>query len=95
MNAAPHHEPKTWKTSRLSPGFQKHKLFLTLLCLLAPIFFACGKTKQPAQTAATDKNGALQQHAAHVDWKTELAKAKAGIEKNPRSAFWHNQAGIA
>lgn len=30
-----------------------------------------------------------------VDWKAELAKAKAGIEKNPRSAFWHNQAGVA
>ena len=30
-----------------------------------------------------------------VDWKVELAKAKAGIEKNPKSAFWHNQAGIA
>ncbi len=29
-----------------------------------------------------------------VDWKAELAKAKAGIEKNPKSAFWHNQAGI-
>ena len=30
-----------------------------------------------------------------VDWKAELTKAKAGIEKNPKSAFWHNQAGIA
>jgi tetratricopeptide (TPR) repeat protein len=29
-----------------------------------------------------------------VDWKAELAKAKAGIEKNPKSAFWHNQAGV-
>jgi tetratricopeptide (TPR) repeat protein len=25
----------------------------------------------------------------------ELTKAKAGIEKNPKSAFWHNQAGVA
>jgi Flp pilus assembly protein TadD len=24
-----------------------------------------------------------------------LAKAKAGIEKNPKSASWHNQAGVA
>jgi tetratricopeptide (TPR) repeat protein len=30
-----------------------------------------------------------------VDWKAELAKAKAGIAKNPKSAFWHNQAGVA
>src|SRR5260370_14052778 len=30
-----------------------------------------------------------------IDWKAELAKAKAGIEKNPKSAFWHNQAGVA
>ena len=30
-----------------------------------------------------------------VGWKAELAKAKAGIEENPKSAFWHNQAGIA
>jgi tetratricopeptide (TPR) repeat protein len=30
-----------------------------------------------------------------VDWRAELAKAKAGIEKNPKSAFWNNQAAIA
>jgi tetratricopeptide (TPR) repeat protein len=29
------------------------------------------------------------------DWKAELAKAKVGIEKNPKSAFWHSQAGVA
>jgi len=38
----------------------------------------------------------LAQHGTvTVDWKAELAKAKAGIEKDPRSAFWHNQAGVA
>ena len=38
----------------------------------------------------------LAQHGTvTVDWKAELAKAKAGIEKNPKSAFWHNQAGVA
>ncbi|HKN25007.1 MAG TPA: hypothetical protein VJX72_09190 [Candidatus Acidoferrum sp.] len=38
----------------------------------------------------------LAQHATvAVDWKAELAKAKAGIEKNPKSSFWHNQAGVA
>jgi len=36
-----------------------------------------------------------QRGSVAVDWKAELAKAKAGIEKNPRSAFWHNQAGVA
>jgi tetratricopeptide (TPR) repeat protein len=30
-----------------------------------------------------------------VDWKAELTKAKAGIRNNPKSAFWHNQAGVA
>jgi len=30
-----------------------------------------------------------------VDWKAELAKAKAALQKKPQSAFWHNQAGIA
>jgi tetratricopeptide (TPR) repeat protein len=37
----------------------------------------------------------VQHGSVPVDWKTELAKAKAGIEKNPKSAFWHNQAGVA
>jgi tetratricopeptide (TPR) repeat protein len=38
----------------------------------------------------------LAQHGTvTVDWNAELAKAKAGIEKNPKSAFWHNQAGVA
>lgn len=37
----------------------------------------------------------LAQQKVSTDWKAELAKAKAGIEKNPKSAFWHNQAGVA
>jgi tetratricopeptide (TPR) repeat protein len=36
-----------------------------------------------------------QRGSVSVDWKAELAKAKAAIEKNPKSAFWHNQAGVA
>jgi tetratricopeptide (TPR) repeat protein len=30
-----------------------------------------------------------------VDWKKELQKAQDGIGKNPKSSFWHNQAGVA
>jgi tetratricopeptide (TPR) repeat protein len=37
----------------------------------------------------------LARQKVGTDWKVELAKAKAGIEKNPKSAFWHNQAGVA
>jgi tetratricopeptide (TPR) repeat protein len=37
----------------------------------------------------------VQHESVPVDWKAELAKAKAGIEENPKSAFWHNQAGVA
>lgn len=45
---------------------------------------------------ATDSLFLLAQHGSvTVDWKAELAKAKAGIDKNPKSAFWHNQAGVA
>jgi tetratricopeptide (TPR) repeat protein len=36
-----------------------------------------------------------QQGSKSVDWKKELQKAQDGIEKNPKSSFWHNQAGIA
>jgi tetratricopeptide (TPR) repeat protein len=39
---------------------------------------------------------ALAQHSSvSVDWKAELEKAQNGIKKNPKSAFWHNQAGVA
>src|SRR6266704_2245773 len=54
---------------------------LTFVCLL------CGAADSPFLLA--------QHRIVNVDWKAELAKAKAGIEKNPKSAFWHNQAGIA
>jgi tetratricopeptide (TPR) repeat protein len=38
----------------------------------------------------------LAQHGnVTVDWKAELVKAKAALQKNPKSAFWHNQAGVA
>ncbi len=38
---------------------------------------------------------ASQHGSVSVDWKAELEKAQAGIERNPNSAFWHNQAGVA
>ncbi len=37
----------------------------------------------------------MQHGSVPVDWKAELSKAKAGIEKNPKSGSWHNQAGVA
>jgi len=36
-----------------------------------------------------------EQGTVSVDWNAQLKKAQDGIEKNPRSAFWHNQAGVA
>lgn len=30
-----------------------------------------------------------------VNWTAELAKARAALRKDPQSAFWHNQAGVA
>ena len=53
----------------------------TIACLL------CGAVHSPHVLA--------QHRSVAVDWKAELAKARAGIEKNPKSAFWHNQAGVA
>jgi tetratricopeptide (TPR) repeat protein len=41
-------------------------------------------------------HGVLAQHGSvRVDWKAELKKAQEKIAENPRSAFWHNQAGVA
>lgn len=54
---------------------------LTLVCGL------CGAARSPFTLA--------QHGSVAVDWKAELEKAKAGIAKNPKSAFWHNQAGVA
>src|SRR5438132_367831 len=48
---------------------------------------SCG---DPHLTSVQHEHGSVP-----VDLKAELAKAKAGIEKNPKSAFWHNQAGVA
>lgn len=36
-----------------------------------------------------------QRSSAPVDPNALPEKAKAGIEKNPNSAFWHNQSSIA
>ncbi|HWR53169.1 MAG TPA: hypothetical protein VN428_18825 [Bryobacteraceae bacterium] len=36
-----------------------------------------------------------QHGTASVDWNAELQKARAEIQQNPNSAFWHNQAGVA
>jgi tetratricopeptide (TPR) repeat protein len=57
------------------------------IALLTVVSVFCG---------AEDSPFILAQHGnVTVDWKAELAKAKAGMEKNPTSAFWHNQAGVA
>lgn len=41
------------------------------------------------------RSSLAQDATVNVDWKAELAKAKTGIAKDPNSAFWHNQAGVA
>jgi hypothetical protein len=54
---------------------------------LASVFFLCWTACwSPAKA---------QEATVAIDWNVELAKAKAAIEKNPKSGFWHNQAGVA
>src|SRR5580704_4824021 len=54
---------------------------------LASVFFVCWTVCwSPAEA---------QEATVAIDWNAELAKAKAGIETKPKSAFWHNQAGAA
>jgi len=54
-----------------------------------PLVFIC------ALSWVVPLHPSLRQQKVSTDWKAELAKAKVGIEKNPKSAFWHNQAGVA
>jgi tetratricopeptide (TPR) repeat protein len=57
------------------------------IALLTIVFVFCGAARSPFILA--------QHGSVAVDWKAELARAKAGIAKNPKSSFWHNQAGVA
>src|SRR5258708_11768734 len=57
------------------------------IALLSAVCLLCG-TAFPRFTVA-------QHGSAAVDWKAELEKARIGLKKNPNSAFWHNQAGVA
>jgi tetratricopeptide (TPR) repeat protein len=61
----------------------KRASVLRLLSAYALCWIACCTAVTAQQTSVT------------MDWNAELAKAKAGIEKDPKSAFWHNQAGVA
>jgi tetratricopeptide (TPR) repeat protein len=58
-----------------------------IAALLSFVCAFCGAAELPVNLA--------QHGTVAVDWKAELAKAKAGIAKNPKSGFWHNQAGVA
>jgi len=55
--------------------------------------------KRPVAFAMVFGGIALSSSAQHgtvtMDWKAELAKDKTNIAKDPKSAFWHNQAGMA
>ncbi len=57
------------------------------VALLSAVCILCGTAFPPFTLA--------QHGSVTVDWKAELAKARAGIKKDPKSAFWHNQAGVA
>ena len=56
------------------------------ITLLIFAFVLCGAGSSPFL---------LGQRTVPTDWKALLEKAQAGIEKNPNSAFWHNQASVA
>ncbi len=56
------------------------------IALLSFACFCCAAADSPLLPA--------QRGTVIVDWKAELAKARAEIAKNPKSAFWHNQAGM-
>lgn len=60
------------------------RIGITLLAAL----FAFGATNCSAGVPTQHGNVA-------IDWKAELEKARTAIQKNPNSAFWHNQAGVA
>lgn len=57
------------------------------IALLIAAFVLCGFGALPFLLAQHDTEP--------TDWKAVLEKAQAGIEKNPKSAFWHNQASVA
>jgi len=57
------------------------------ITLLIFAFVLCGVGSSPFLLA--------QQRTAPWNPQALLEKAQAGIEKNPNSAFWHSQAGVA
>jgi tetratricopeptide (TPR) repeat protein len=59
---------------------------LSVNYVIDAVEMSCG---DPQLTSVQHEHGSVP-----GDLKAELAKAKAGIEKNPKSAFWHNQAGV-
>jgi tetratricopeptide (TPR) repeat protein len=81
----PHHQERDAFHVRRHREVRKMKRFR--IALIVFVWVLCEAADSPVIVA---QHG----HVA-VDWKAELAKAKAGLEKNPRSAFWHNQAGVA
>src|ERR1035438_7920906 len=56
------------------------------IALLTAACLVCGAECSPGVP--------VQHGTVSVDWNAEPDKARAGIQKNPKSAFWHNQAGV-
>ena len=59
---------------------------LKILILLAACAIGSFINSPAVQAQSGDKS---------VDWKAELKKAQAGAQRDRKSSFWHNQAGIA
>lgn len=59
------------------------------IALLIILWVLCGVGDSSRLLAQQERK------SVSVYWKEELRKAEAALEKNPKSSFWHNQAGVA
>jgi Tfp pilus assembly protein PilF len=66
-----------------------------ILCLCIQFIAGCTKTKPVFQTKTEDSTGKAAHRVIRIDWRAELAERQKRLERDPNSAFLHNQVAVA
>jgi len=68
---------------------------LLSLCLCTQFIASCAQSNPASQTKAQDSTGKPAHKVVQIDWRAELAERQKQLERDPDSAFLHNQIAVA
>jgi tetratricopeptide (TPR) repeat protein len=66
-----------------------------ILCLCIQFIAGCAQSNPAFQAKTEDSTGKPAHKVVQIDWHAELAERQKQLERDPNSAFLHNQVAVA